>query len=748
MGSKLDRVKSTRNAKAIRRPLGLTPPETHTPSAFFLGPNAENIDIMQKLIGIALEEHAQARADYPKIGDDPNMVAERDPSYETTTQAMYDNLRVIMNDLRNSIPLSSNRNQSHMYWDITMPGAAGYFAGMLFNQNNVAAEASPVTTALEIRAANELCTMLGYNTAADPKPWGHITCDGTVANLESMWAARNLKYQAAALARAILEDPTMELGKGLMVPKPEGGTALLVDLSIWEMLNLRTDDALALPQRLVKECGLKDTQVKDALEAYCVQDVGLAHFNETVLHGAVKNAPAVILPATGHYSWPKAATILGLGRHILRYVEVDFDGRMKIDKLREQLEICLKEKRPVLQVVSVMGTTGESAVDPLVEVLKLKEQFANRGLTFCVHADAAWGGYFASMIRKHAGNAIIGDKEETALDRKPEEAMSDYVRAQFETLGDVDSITVDPHKAGFIPYPAGALCFRNSEMIYLNAQTSPVVFHDPDAPTVGVYGVESSKPGAAAVGVALSHISIPPDQIGYGRLLSRCVFNSKRFYADVTTMAMPEDDFFIVPFQRLPIERKAEADKKPPPTDAEINVQRDDIRERIAKKSNDELMIAFDKDAGLLDLFQSLGPDLTVFSYVFNFKLKIKGKRVVNDDVMLMNEFNELMYTKLSHEIPEDKDRGDVPSEPMFVTSSSYDPATYGTAFLTELSRRTKVKYVEGQAIRHLISTLQNPFLTSTAKDNFIPTLTEVLRDTANEVRKELINKYRLEKKG
>lgn len=51
----------------------------------------------------------------------------------------------------------------------------------------VAFEASPVTTLLELEVGNQLCSMLGYPTNENIKPWGHIACDGTVSNMESMW---------------------------------------------------------------------------------------------------------------------------------------------------------------------------------------------------------------------------------------------------------------------------------------------------------------------------------------------------------------------------------------------------------------------------------------------------------------------------------------------------------------------------------------------------------------------------------
>ena len=71
--------------------------------------------------------------------------------------------------------------------------------------------------------------------------------------------------------------------------------------------------------------------------------------------------------------------------------------------------------------------------------------------------------------------------------------MSTYVETQYKAFGSADSITIDPHKAGYVPYPAGGLC-RNSAMRNLVAFTAPVVYHGGVDPTVGVYGVEGSKP--------------------------------------------------------------------------------------------------------------------------------------------------------------------------------------------------------------------------------------------------------------
>lgn len=735
MGTTFENTISTRNSAQATKSLKLTPPDNHLPSAWFLGPNAENLDVFENLIKTAMAMHADARKDYEK--NDPDMASGRGPEFERTCEVMYDNLAHIMRELRGSIPLSSHRNQSHMYWDITMPGAAGYFAGMLFNQNNVAAEASPITTAMEINVAKELCTMLGFDLGAKIKPWGHITCDGSVANLESMWAARNLKYMPVALARAIRQMPELFGATKYMIEKPDGTDAFLLDLDTWELLNIDIDEALRMRQALVSDYDVDEAAVQKAIDTYSWQAMGAAAFEREVLHGAVSPAPAILVPATAHYSWQKAGTILGLGTNSVISVPVDLEGRVLISELRKTLQKCLDEHRPVIQVVAVIGSTEESAVDPLKDILRLRKQFAKLGLTFALHADAAWGGYFASTLRDPPKSVLkkpvtARDKEHTGFDDLPASSFSKHVRTQFECLGEVDTVTVDPHKGGYIPYPAGALCYRNEEMIYQVAYTSPVVFHDGSAPTVGVYGVEGSKPGAAAVGVTLSHATIPPNRLGYGRILGRCIFNSKRYYAAVTTLAKPSDEFIVVPFKRLPAERDGGTKK-------EIETQRQLIFNKFTQISNDALRKVLDDDKDLLKLFTRLGPDLTVFAYAFNFK--VKGK--LNKDIDLMNKFNNKLFDLMS--IQEPGGEGELPHQELFVTSSQFDPGKYGAHFVDSFAERAGLTPDEKTPIRFLISTMQNPFVTATADGNFIPTLMKVLRRNIETARTHIISKYSLD---
>jgi glutamate/tyrosine decarboxylase-like PLP-dependent enzyme len=84
-----------------------------------------------------------------------------------------------------------------------------------------------------------------------------------------------------------------------------------------------------------------------------------------------------------------------------------------------------------------------------------------------------------------------------------------------------DSVTIDPHKLGFVPYPAGAVSFRDRRARHLVAVDAPYVFHgdEDEWGNIGRYILEGSKPGAAAAGVWMSHKVLPLDVDGYGRLI-------------------------------------------------------------------------------------------------------------------------------------------------------------------------------------------------------------------------------------
>lgn len=689
--------------------LGLEP-ETGSESlgAWFLGPKGENESLLLDLVARAVRSHCQDRRKvYP---EDPLWVTERvksTPEYQTAVRLLRQEFNGLLAKLDGSVPFFSYRYQGHMLWDVTLPALVGYLAALLYNQNNVAAEASPITTWLEMEVGDDLCRMLGFDPSASDdgrtvRAWGHITCDGSVANIESMWAARNLKYYPLAIREAAGDvaelGPVLDLEVGYA-----GEMRRFGELDRWELLNLAPDDVLAIPQRLRAQKVSEDAL--DQINKYSVQELGFPAF-----HRAGEKSPAIICPGTMHYSWPKGASLLGLGRDALIDVPVDLEARMNVRALEEALQRRLADRNPVLMVVAVAGSTMEGAVDPVRDILELRRVYRQKGLDFVVHADAAWGGYFASMLSNQRSKGTLSERKPGMLfcdACPPEYALSDYVIEQLKALAECDSITVDPHKSGYIPYPAGGLCYRNAKMRDMVRFTAPVVYHGGVAPTVGVFGIEGSKPGAAAAATYLSHRVIRTNQRGYGQLLGRCVFNASRFYAALAVLAEPEDPFVVVPLRQLPDERLG----------GDGSEDRRRIRLLIAGKTNEEILD--NREAN--DVLRGLGSDSLIVTYAFNFRLP---DGTFNVDLSRCNALNKRLFERLS---VQDKET-DPASVPLTVTGGELTESEHGKELIQSFGDRLGVKDHAGQNIDILISTIMNPWLTDTEDGNFLPALMGFLR--------------------
>ena len=701
-------------------------------SAWFLGPKAENHQALIEMVTEAAQSHIATRRNY--MPDDPPIFKEVTEKHKYSIQLIREQLHSLLNKLQGSIPLASYRNQSHMYWDLTLPGTVGYFAAMLYNQNNVAAEASPVTTVMEYLVGQELCKMLGFETSEDApiKAWGHITCDGSVANGESMWAARNLKYLPVALAAAIKTEEDLKAARNVTIETCEGKSERLIDMEAWTLLNLPIDSVIGLVEIIAEQSQIEEKIIRKFIDKYSVQNIGLIRFQQ-YLKTAEQATPVVIAPATAHYSWPKTAALIGLGTDSVELIKVDLEGRMSMQHLQEVLEKCLADQRPILQVVAVMGSTGEGAVDPLADILTLRDKYQAQGLNFVVHVDGAWGGYFTSMIRTPDPRLGSDGDQAEIIDQYPSLYLSQHFKTHFNEIHRADSITLDPHKSGFIPYPAGSLCYRNGNMRALIAYTSPVVYHGGVDLTVGPYGIEGSKPGAAAASVYLSHRVIPLNTRGYGRILGRCLFNSKRFYAALVSMAI-DDDFNITILQRLPSEKQGKSEE-------EILAQKLYLKNTIVPCRTDELIEqvfglpepATEDQKEALETFQSIGSDLSILTYAFNFKT-VKGW---NRDLGQMNLLNTTIFNKLSLHPPKDGKLPDIekiPDTEMFVTGSELVPHIHGKTLINDICRRAGVDTASDTGVNMLISTTQNPWLSSTSGDrDMIETLIEVLRKTVRE---------------
>ena len=91
--------------------------------------------------------------------------------------------------------------------------------------------------------------------------------------------------------------------------------------------------------------------------------------------------------AESHYSIPKNAAFIGVGRNQIRYIESDAKGRMNPENLKVQIEKDLKDGLQPFLIIGTAGTTVMGAFDPFDDLAKLAQEY---GLWF--HIDGAYCG--------------------------------------------------------------------------------------------------------------------------------------------------------------------------------------------------------------------------------------------------------------------------------------------------------------------------------------------------------------------
>lgn len=711
-------------AKQASAALGAAQARMREPGAWFLGPRAENMPLLLSLVTEAVLRHAQYRTDYADEYGDPLVIdaeVKNSDAYMEAVNILRQRSRDLNEALAGSAPIASMRSHGHMLWDQVLPAMVGYFSGMLHNQNNVAAEASPVTTQMEIRVCEDLCKMLGYGSDT-LIPWGHITCDGSVANIEALWAARNVKFYAVALHAAIAGSPALkEKLQNLEATLPDGSTRKFLTLEKWQLLNLEIDEVLDLPKRMSCKADVSEKELNEIVKPFALPQIGIVNFYQQYLGNENIKAPQAMVPASAHYSWPKAGTLLGLGQDAIIQIKLDHKVRMNVNDLKTQIERCKREKIPVIAVVAVLGTTEEGAVDPLDCILAYRHECRQDNFDFAIHCDAAWGGYFQCM----RDPAFVGPT--------PELPMSDEVNKQYVVLKEADSITVDPHKSGYAPYPAGALCYRNSALRNMVSLVAPVVLHSDDEPSVGVFGIEGSAAGAAAAAVFLAHQVIPLNRSGYGRILRQCKFTSNRMYCRFLTMKERGDQEKNRKYQVEMLQLI--------PEKSGINDPRDLIKQFVAL-NNDELVERLDRRRVEMDFFKELGSDLNILAFAFNFF----KENTLNKNVDAVNDFNQKIFKRCSITEPPKSD-GKLP--PLILTASQFDTNVHGLGtpecpnFVKQFADRLGVNICDGQSLRFLISTTMNPWTTVVPKQvnkkgDFLGVIEDELRDLVSDVVDEM----------
>ena len=521
---------------------------------FFLGPSGENDRWLEELIVEFVRDHVFWRRNFhPEDGHRITAEASYRPDFLKAKARTREALIRLSTELKRSVPIFHPRYVGHMSSDLLIPGLVARILTTLYNPNNVSEEAAPVTLVHELDTGRELAAMFGFDVdpAVEPCAWGHLTSGGTVANYEALWNFRAVKFYGIALQEGARR---AELATGPVGPLSKE----LREYGKWELLNMNIDEMIALRRQVAAAAREQDPKtfrrLRKAVRRERIETAGMVEFFSK--HRGLR-PPRVLVASTAHYSWEKGMKVLGLGTGQL--VKVAMDEHMRLDPghLEECLSEAFEKRTPVLGVVGVLGTTEFGTVDPIHEIIAARRRWNRLGADFFVHVDAAWGGYLTSVLRDADGSFRPRKHIQKDFQRFP----SRLVYRAFTAVKDADSVTIDPHKLGFLPYAAGAFVARNREVVDFITQEAAYVVDlgevEDELPreqklrNLGQYILEGSKPGAAAASVAVAHEVLPLHRDGLGRVLSHTIRACEYFYQSAREAAQRLQDRvrLLVPFE-------------------------------------------------------------------------------------------------------------------------------------------------------------------------------------------------------
>ncbi|WP_297435628.1 tyrosine decarboxylase MfnA [Thermococcus sp.] len=199
--------------------------------------------------------------------------------------------------------------------------------------------------------------------------------------------------------------------------------------------------------------------------------------------------PELILPKSAHFSFLKAGEMLGV--------------KLVWAKLRKDYSVDVRDIEDkitgnTIGIVGIAGTTGLGVVD---DIPALSDLALDYGLP--LHVDAAFGGFVIPFAK------ALG-----------------YELPEFDfRLKGVKSVTIDPHKMGMVPIPAGGIIFREKRFVEAISVPAPYLAGG----KVWQATITGTRPGANALAVwaMMKHLGFS----GYREVVRRTMKLS-RWFAD------------------------------------------------------------------------------------------------------------------------------------------------------------------------------------------------------------------------
>jgi tyrosine decarboxylase/aspartate 1-decarboxylase len=217
----------------------------------------------------------------------------------------------------------------------------------------------------------------------------------------------------------------------------------------------------------------------------------------------------VILPRSAHFSFVKACDLLDMEP---RWADLRPDHTVDPASVEAQLS------PNTAAIVAIAGTTELGVVDPVPELAALAREGGVH-----LHVDAAYGGFVIPFLQR----------------------LGESLPAFDLAVEGVGSLTIDPHKMGLAPIPAGCLLVQDRDLLQRISVPTPYVSTDAQASLVG------TRPGAAAAAAhaVLQHLG----ESGYMEVVGRCMANARLLARLLREAGLPPVMEPVLPVVAVPV---------------------------------------------------------------------------------------------------------------------------------------------------------------------------------------------------
>jgi L-2,4-diaminobutyrate decarboxylase len=279
--------------------------------------------------------------------------------------------------------------------------------------------------------------------------------------------------------------------------------------------------------------------------------IGLEKACPSAMQRGIREPAVIVASDTAHYCKYNLAGWLGMGTDQLVVVPSEPNNEMDLQAFERKLREVLQQGKKVACIVASMGTTDAFGLDDLEGIVQIRDNLTEEfKLPYKphVHADAVIGWAWSVF------NDYSIEDNPLEFRRRTVRAIAGACR-RIRHLGLADSVGIDFHKTGFVPYISSLFLVKDRadfDLISRAKEQMPYLYHFGDYKP-GMFTLETSRPGTGIL-AALANLRLFGKEglrVALGHLVEMAQLLRELLEGHESTTVLNRDNFGTVTIFRV-----------------------------------------------------------------------------------------------------------------------------------------------------------------------------------------------------